>query len=191
MADTYLTLEQFENFMRSLTMTMLDWDESNSSRDVRIGWQTEGAPAAGIEQNIIYLECFEIDNPYNRLREETLTYIESPEMFNMETSYTIVMQTNFILYGSDSFENAQRIRDQIFYPDNRLILSKSNLYPIHDIATPRRIPEFFNGQWWKRVDVSIFFNELVIRELEVPVIKSVEVFVDDSENSLIADINIP
>lgn len=187
MADTFLSLKDFEDLMRTLTMTMLGWDETDPTKDVRIAWQEEGAPAADIDDNIVYLECSEIDNFYNREREETITNIVSPDEIDLETSYTIVMQVNFVLYGSDSFENAQRIRDQIFYPDNRLVLSQNNLYPIHDIAAPRRIPEFFNGRWWKRVDMSISFNELVVRHISVPVIESVEVTVNDSDGEVIED----
>jgi hypothetical protein len=190
MSDTYLTLTQFEDFMQSLTMSMLGWDGNDPTRDVRIGWQQGGAPAPSITDNMVYLECYEVDSPINRQREITNTYVISPDEFNQATSYTIVMQANFVLYGDDCYENAQRIRDQIFYPDNKLTLAKSNLYLVHDIAAPKRVPEFFMDQWWKRCDLSMSFNELVIRNVTVPVIESMEVVVKDSDNNEIADINI-
>jgi len=191
MSDLYLSLEQFEDLIQSLTMTMLGWDGSDPKKDVRIGWPEEGAPAADITENIVYLECFEVDSSYNREREETYTDMVSPNELDLATSYTKEMQVNFALYGPDSSENADIIRDQIFYQENRIILAQNNLYPVHNVAAPKRIPEFFSGRWWKRVDMSISFNELVVRHIAVPKVESVEVTINDSDVGEIDVIIIP
>ena len=167
------------------TITGLD-----ANANVRVSWPSGGAPAAGIEDDIVFIQCYEVDSPINREREQIYTEVMSPSEFNMATNYTRVMQVGVILYGDNSFENAQAIRDNMFYPEIRLLMSRNNLYLVHDIPAPRRVPELFNDQWWKRVDMTMRFNELVVRNVSVPIIESMEVIVRNSDGNEIADINI-
>lgn len=183
MAEINLTLTQFETLMQSLIVSMLGWDLTNpvKTNNVRIAWIEDGQPAASISDNVVYVECFEVDTDYNREREEVDTWEISPDEFTKETSYTRQMQVNLTLYGSDSFENAQTIRDQIFYPDNKLILDKNHIYLVHDIPSPKRAPEYFQGQWWKRVDMGIRFNELVVRSISVPAITGIGIAIYEGD----------
>jgi hypothetical protein len=190
MTEINKTLSEFETFMQSLVVSLLGWDITNpvKTNDVRIAWEEGGQPAANITDNVVYVECFEVDTPYNRLREEIDTWEISPDEFTKETSYTRQMQVNLILYGSDSFDNAQTIRDNIFYPNNQLTLQQNHIYLVHDIPSPKRVPEYFQGLWWKRVDMSLRFNELVIKSISVPAIISAEINVYDDNGLLIEEI---
>jgi hypothetical protein len=190
MTEINKTLSEFENFIQTLIVSLLGWDITDpvKTNDVRIAWEEGGQPAASITDNVVYVECFEVDTPYNRLREETDTWEISPDEFTKETSYTRQMQVNLILYGSDSFDNAQTIRDNIFYPNNQLTLQQNHIYLVHDIPSPKRVPEYFQSLWWKRVDMSLRFNELVVRSISVPAITSIEVGIYDDNGNLIADI---
>jgi gamma-glutamylcyclotransferase (GGCT)/AIG2-like uncharacterized protein YtfP len=170
MTEINKTLAEFETFMQSLIVSLL------------------GQPAANITDNVVYVECFEVDTPYNRLREEIDTWEISPDEFTKETNYTRQMQVNLILYGSDSFDNAQTIRDNIFYPDHQLTLQQNHIYLVHDIPSPKRVPEYFQGLWWKRVDMSLRFNELVIKSISVPAIISANINVYDDNGNLITEI---
>jgi hypothetical protein len=190
MTEINKTLSEFENFIQTLIVSLLGWDITDpvKTNDVRIAWEEGGQPAASITDNVVYVECFEVDTHYNRLREETDTWEISPDEFTKETSYTRQMQVNLILYGSDSFDNAQTIRDNIFYPDHQLTLQQNHIYLVHDIPSPKRVPEYFQSLWWKRVDMSLRFNELVVRSISVPAITSIEVGIYDDNGNLIADI---
>jgi hypothetical protein len=190
MAEINKTLTEFENFIQTLIVSLLSWDITNpvKTNDVRIAWEEEGQPAASITDNVVYIECFEVDTPYNRAREEIDIWEISPDEFTKETSYTRQMQVNLILYGPDSFDNAQTIRDNIFYPDNQLTLQQNHIYLVHDISSPKRVPEYFQGLWWKRIDMSLRFNELVVKSISVPAITSIEVGIYDDNGNLIADI---
>ncbi len=190
MAEIYLTLTEFEDIFQALTVEMLGWDESKIN-DVRISWPQEGMPALQIEEDVVFLQCMEIDSSYNRQRDVEETYQVSPAEFIRETGYTRVMQVNMILYGPNSYENAQRIRDQIFYPEHKLTLAKQNLYLIPDIVAPRKVPEIWEGRWWKRADISLIFNELVVKSISVPAIDSAEIKIYESNaGSQIAEINL-
>ena len=190
MTEINKTLSEFETFMQSLVVSLLGWDITNpvKTNDVRIAWEEGGQPAANITDNVVYVECFEVDTPYNRLREEIDTWEISPDEFTKETNYTRQMQVNLILYSSDSFDNAQTIRDNIFYPDHQLTLQQNHIYLVHDIPSPKRVPEYFQGLWWKRVDMSLRFNELVIKSISVPAIISANINVYDDNGNLITEI---
>lgn len=190
MADINKTLLEFETFIQSLIVSLLGWDLTtpDKTNDVRIAWEEGGQPAANITDNVVYVECFEVDSDYNRLRNESDIYESSPDEFTKETQYTRQMQVNLILYGSDSFDNAQTIRDNIFYPNNQLTLQQNHIYLVHDIPAPKRVPEYFQGLWWKRVDMSMRFNELVIKSISVPAITSIKVDIYDDNGNLINEI---
>ena len=188
-----LKLKEIEDIFQALTVTIL-----GTNADVRISWPTEGAPRFGITDDVAYIRIVELDNQYNRLREikNIPNMIGSPlevdpDNIIQQTSYTRVISVHWILYGPNSFDNAQMIRDNLFYEyPIRDSLANQNIYMIPDIVSPRRIPELLSDEWWERVDMEVSFNELVIKEVLVSTVRSAEVIVRDSDGSEIADINI-
>jgi hypothetical protein len=176
MIDTALTLAQLNTLFQTLTMTLLGLDPSapDSAKKVRIAWQQCGAPAWKITDDMVSVRCLEADDPYNRQREVENSRIDDVTL-NQATSYTRVNSVTWVFYGPNSYSNAQKVRSGIFYQENRDLLSRSNIYPIPDIVSPRRIPENENAQWWERVDLTISFNELVIENVTEGVITSVDI----------------
>ena len=188
MAEQYHTLIEFENIFPRLINTILSWDYKD--KKVRVAFVTGGAPSWAVEDNLVFLHALEMDDLYNRQREVVEEYEVSPDDFASETSYTKVRQLNFNLYGPNSSENADTIKDGLFYPSNKLVLDKEKVYLIHDITAPRRVPEYWEGLWYERVDMSVLFNELVIRSINVPRIVSVDVSIYEGEGGTkIAEIN--
>lgn len=180
-----LTLTQIEDLFQGLFVSILGWDQTSPSKvnDVRISWPEEGMPAFLITDDVVFIQCMEIDDPYNRQREnEDVLSGSAPLDFDRTVSYTRVWQIMAVLYGPDSFKNSQDLRDKIFYEDNQLTLKRNYLYLVHDIVAPRRVPEYFQGKWWKRVDMSFVFYESVVRDTTVPVVDSVEVTMFDGDN---------
>lgn len=193
MTQYYLTDEQFENVMQPLIVSMLGWDDPlvAKQKDVRITWPEEGQPAWKITENVVFLRCFEIDAPYNKERENEDTYSVSPDEFSRETSYTRIMQVDIIIYGPSSFANAQTIRDGVFKQDYKDVLADNKIYFIPDAPSPRRVPEYWEGRWWKRYDISFRFNMLTVKESVVPAVTSVEVGIyEGDEGNKIAEVNV-
>ncbi len=188
-----LTLTQVEDLFQGLFVSILGWDITSPSKvnDVRISWPEEGMPAFLITNDVVFVQCMEVDEPYNRQREVEDTWnLATPELFGRTIGYTRVWQVNAILYGPDSYQNSQELRDKIFYPAHQLTLEKSYLYLIPDVEAPKRVPEYFQGRWWKRVDMSFRFYESVVRSTTVPVIDSIDVTIyEGDEGNKIAEIN--
>jgi hypothetical protein len=185
MANTTLSLDQLNKLFQGLTISMLgitfaDDNDKTPYYKVRVAWPTGGAPSWKIAEDICFLQIMEVDSQYNRQRDVILG-TKDTDNANGSTSYTRVMQVNFILYGPNSFQNAQTIRDQMFFVENLFTLAKNNVYPIPDISAPRRAPELYEGQWWGRTDLSITFNELIIVEQTIPYLKSADITIEDSE----------
>lgn len=188
-ADTALTLKQFEDLFQALTCTLLGIDVSAHPDYVRISWPTGGAPAWLITDDIVFLQVTEIDNPYNRQREVKFDPYDTLNA-DQVTNFTRVMQVAWTLYGPNSFDHSQTIRDTIFYQTNHDTLAVQNIFLIPDIYATRRIPELFQGQWWERTDLSMKFNELIIRNLAVPYIQSADITVQVDEPPVTQDAEV-
>lgn len=153
------TIQELENFFRSLTLKILGLDP-DSPDEVRISWQTEGSPAWNIAKDYCFMRVTISDDPASKCFD--YTYTNNSDNLNQNVNYIRVVKLDYILYGPNSFERAEQIKN-LFYT-SRDIKSKLDLNKfgvIQDINIPQRVPELFNGQWWERIDYSISFNELV------------------------------
>jgi len=173
MADTVLLLKDLEDAFYNLTCTLLGLDPLDLTNlgNVRIAWPTDGAPAWGINDDVIFIRVTPIDNKLARNQDIIHTKIDQFTA-SQETGYTRTHKVDWTLYGPNSYDNADLIRYNIFNQDNTNLLKLSNLFLITDVPMPQRLPELFNGQWWERTDFSALFNELVIRGTTVPYITS-------------------
>ena len=180
MSEKFLTLREVENMFQSVIVSALGWADDSPSKenDVRISWPTGGAPAPSIDKDYVFIQVMEQDHPINRQRD--VSYEASSPDLLQSTGYTRVMLVILILYGSGSFDNAQIIRDAMFSQSVKQLLAESDFYIVPDIASPKRMPELFEGQWWERVDFQLTFNNLVVRETEVNEVDSVEVGIETS-----------
>lgn len=188
MADTSLTLSQLNILFQTLIMQMLGLTLTDaSSSKVRISWPKAGMPAWQITEDIVFIQCLEIDDSYNRQREDINTAIDT-ENYNQATGYTTINSINLVVYGPNSYDNIKTIRDKMFMQEFRDILARSNVFINPDFPSPRRAPEFFEGQWWERVDLTMYFNELTIRNTTGKTIASAEIHVSDGVNEIISTI---
>ena len=195
--DTYLSLSQLNVLFQLLIINMLGlsdaltswlaWQASpvgdqppNPYESVRVSWPTSGAPAWGITEDVSFIQITEEDAPMFRPRDVTDQEYTDTQI-NQITSYTRVIRLGMILYGPNSFDRAQTIRDQIYYQQNHDLLAQNNLYLVPDIRAPRRFPEFFQSQWWERTDLAMTFNNLVVRNLAVQTVGSQQITIQTDD----------
>ena len=179
MADTILTLRQLEDIFRNLTCTILGLDPTDplNAGKVRIAWPSgSGAPAWKITDDVVFLRIAPYNDPYAQ-QMGTIYTAGSSDTSNVETAYTRVYSVYWIVYGPNSFDNVETIRNGLYSSD----LSASNLYVVLDMPVPIRDPEIFDGRWWERSDLSARFNELVQRQGIVPTISSVNIQIKTEE----------
>ena len=169
-----MTIKEAENLFKGVTLDMLG---GSPPADVRISWPTQGAPAFGINQDVIFLRVIEQDGQYNRQKEREYTNIDA-DTKNQALLYTRILNVTWIFYGPNSFDNAQTVRDKIFYQQHHDTLAKQQVYLITDFQAPRRAPDLFQGDWWERVDLSISFNEQIIRNEIISTVLSAEIGIE-------------
>lgn len=185
MSDMILTLRQLEDAFRNLTCAMLGLDPSApvNADKVRIAWPIGGAPAWKIDDDVVFLQITPANDPYIQQRDITYTGGNN-DSSNVITSYTRAHAVHWILYGPNSFDNAEKIRNGLYNAD----LSASSLYVVLNIPAPIRAPELFNGRWWERSDLSATFYETVTRQGTVPVIHGVKITIK-TEEGVSEDVN--
>jgi hypothetical protein len=173
MAAQVLKLKELEDFFQEITCKMLNLDMTKKENQdkVRIAWPTTGAPSWKIDQDIVFLRITPVDDKMAR----QLNIIYDPNkddntIADKKTGYTRVHKIDWTLYGPNSYDNADLIRNLIFDYDYMLEMKKKNLFLVTDVSMPTRLPELYNSQWWERTDFSATFNEAVIREKQVPYI---------------------
>lgn len=175
MADTILTLTQLENLFQSVTSQILGTTDPSA---VRIDWPADGAPSWKINDDVCFIRIDFDDDPITRQVETSYEPLDSDNATVNQSSMDVI-GVDWIVYGPHSFDNARLIRNKLFDPTYKDILAASNVALVTDIAMPRRVPEFFNGQWWNRTSFSANFNELVVRQSSVPYLQSANVQVKE------------
>lgn len=184
--DTILSKAELEDLFYDLTVSIMN---SSPDFDVRHSWPTNGAPAFSNEDNLVFLKIFEAASPVTQQRENTYTQEGSPEAPNMETTYTRTLRVTWNFYGSDSWDNARILKDSIFYQENHDILAVQRIFMVPDFDPPQRVPELWEGLWYERCDLTIYFNEGISINRELPAIETVGIVVMDHEG-IQATINI-
>jgi hypothetical protein len=154
---------------------------------VRIGWQQQGQPFCQVNEDVIALRCYEVDDEYNRIRDNP--YLNQPT-FTEVWNYTRVWEGYWTIYGPNSFDNARLIRSSLFRQYIHDQFASAELYWIPSPAAPMRIPELQDGQWWERVDFKARFNEFVTEAYPSQSVISSEVVLYDNYGNEIADIQV-
>lgn len=195
-ADTALTLSQLNILFQELTLDMLGYGvqlaawkayladpvhitkpSTNPYEIVRVFWPTQGQPAWKITDDITFVRIVEEGGDFTRDRTqeyEPIT-ISQVEQLDENTTYTRIISVFWNLYGPNSYDYCQKIKDGVFKQENRGTLAGNNLYPIPNVMTPKRFPELFQGQWWERTDLTIAFNEKIVRHQAVLYIESADI----------------
>lgn len=183
MADIVLTLKQIEDFFQALTIGILGYATADprgkkiNQDKVRLSWPSAGQPGFKITDDICFIRVTSKDDAIVQQRDKI--YINNLVNLDRTIGYTRVHQVQWILYGPNSFDRADVLRQKIF--DCFDALAEKNMYLITTLPTPSRAPELFNGQWWDRVDVTASFNEGVQRQDTVEVLSSSETFTTDGK----------
>lgn len=173
MADTVLTLSQIENLFQTWTTQMIGLDPAITANQdkVRISYPADGQPGWKITDDIIFLKVNNEPDPIDKQRD--VVYSEKDDDTAIrQVSYTRVHSIKWTLYGPNSFNNADKIKNALYLPTYKELFSKNNLFLVLKVENPVRFPELYNGQWWERTDFEASFNEKVVRTTEVPYIET-------------------
>lgn len=165
----------FQAIFTEIGLALTQPTPGNVFSSVRIGWQTEGQPAEKITDNVVYLRVVEVDDLYNRTRDEKLDVNN-----NKVVTYIRVWQLFIRTCGPNSFDNMRIIKSKLLDDQQTHdYLAGANLYLVTDTEAPRRLVlPFPGGQWQETVDWEARFNERVKESTPVSTVLSTEVIVE-------------
>lgn len=154
----------------------------------RISWNTDGAPAWTVGQNVISVEIVEEPDQYNKIRNRWNTGNNDVSL-TQNDQYTRCWQVTFIARGPGAFDSVRLIKSALLQDFTHDILQASQVYLVPDLPAPVRSPELFEGQWWQVTTLKCSFYEQVNETITVQTVVSTEVIVDN-ENGVIADFTV-
>ncbi len=178
LTSTALTPDTFAAMMQTFIAQILGIDPAQDPEKaystVRIGWQKEGQPAWGIEENLCFLTPTLVDDPYSRVRDRQWDPKNTVSITETH-SFTQVWKLHLTLYGPLSADRARLIISALSLDWLHDALAVQNVYALTHRPRPAYVPEMFRGQWWKRTDLDLEFNERVLESVAIPSAAGVDV----------------
>ena len=159
-----------------------------SNTAVRIAWNTDGAPAWSIGQDVLSIQVTEEDDHYNRIRDRWNTYNDSSTV-TQNDEYTRAWRVSFVGRGPNAFDRIRIIKSAFMQDWTHDTLASSNLYLVPELTASQRSPELFEGQWWEVTTWHAKFYEQVNETLTVSTVASVEVIVENA-NGVVKDFTV-
>jgi len=187
MADQILTLVQTEDIFINITAQILGLNPATQGDKVRATWPRLGQPGFKSTDDVVFIKVNVEFDPITQQRDVQYSDV-SVDTLNRKASYTRVQSIRWTIYGPNSYDNADKIRNAIFLPDVYNTLAQHHLFLVVDVQAPVRAPEEYNGQWWERVDFVANYNELVIRNADIPHITSIKI-TTQTQKGVIKDVD--
>jgi hypothetical protein len=175
--STALTPSQMDVLLQSLSTQMLGIAATDPQVNfkVRLSWQTSGAPAFTIDDDVIFIRAIEATTPYSEVRDERMDV--NPDGTATRTrTYSRMWNVFFRARGPNSFDTIRQIKSMLLEDFIHDSFAQSKLYMITAMSTPVRAPELYEGRWWEQVDFDADFLEQVDETLTVDTVNFVEVF---------------
>lgn len=171
-----LKIDELDEIFWREIMLALGYDPDADYDDfspVRRSWPQTGAPAWGINDNVLFVKIFdESGQEITRTIDTVLT--DATSDINVEHGQTRVLVVSMIAYGPDSYDNLVAVK-RFFATGKSTALRTNKIYIVPSSDVPRRAPEIYNAQWWERADLILRFNNLMTFEETVNAIESVDV----------------
>ena len=145
---------------------------------VRVDWQQEGQPVGGINTDTCYIGFTPENDPYSQVRDSVLSPNDDVSV-GSQIGYTQVWKLHATLYGPHCMARAALLVSCIAGGPGldwvHDALAAENIYAVAEWDVPQFVPENKDGQWWRRSDVDLKFNELVTGTLVAPTVAGVVV----------------
>jgi hypothetical protein len=186
MTDTILTRDQLEVLFYNLTVGIIG---GSPKADIRRSWPTGGAPAFSNTDNVAFIKVYNVESPITQQREDVYSQIGSPSTPNMATKTTRTLLLDYMFYGQTSWDRANLVKEGLYRQVNHDILALQKIFVVPDGKPPQLMPELWQGVWYDRVNLKIYFNEGIVVNDNVPYIKTVEIVVEDRKG-IRADITV-
>nr|DAM97628.1 MAG TPA: hypothetical protein [Caudoviricetes sp.] len=170
-------IAEFESLMWAELMDILGHDAKTIPPPVRRSWPTDGGPDWKITDNVVFMQCTEAAEDIMQPIDER--WQSEGRDFLRESASTRTIQLRLNAYGPACYESLLKLRLELLR--GRPKLKKQKIYIIPGKDSIQYAPELFQGRWWKRADLTLYFNVLISVESIVKAIEEVNVTIKANE----------
>lgn len=170
-------IAEFESLMWAELMDILGHDAKTIPPPVRRSWPTDGGPDWKITDNVVFMQCTEAAEDIMQPIDER--WQSEGRDFLRESASTRTIQLRLNAYGPACYESLLKLRLELLR--GRPKLKKQKIYIIPGKDSIQYAPELFQGRWWKRADLALYFNVLISVKSIVKAIEEVNVTIKANE----------
>jgi hypothetical protein len=170
-------IAEFESLMWAELMDILGHDAKTIPPPVRRSWPTDGGPDWKLTDNVVFMQCTEAAEDIMQPIDER--WQSEGRDFFRESASTRTIQLRLNAYGPACYESLLKLRLELLR--GRPKLKKQKIYIIPGKDSIQYAPELFQGRWWKRADLTLYFNVLISVESIVKAIEEVNVTIKANE----------
>ena len=170
-------IAEFESLMWAELMDILGHDAKTIPPPVRRSWPTDGGPDWKITDNVVFMQCTEVAEDIMQPIDER--WQSEGRDFLRESASTRTIQLRLNAYGPACYESLLKLRLELLR--GRPKLKKQKIYIIPGKDSIQYAPELFQGRWWKRADLTLYFNVLISVKSIVKAIEEVNVTIKANE----------
>lgn len=154
-------IAEFESLMWAELMDILGHDAKKIPPPVRRSWPTDGGPDWKLTDNVVFMQCTEAAEDIMQPIDERWQSEGRDFLRESASTRTIQLRLELLL--------------------GRPKLKKQKIYIIPGKDSIQYVPELFQGRWWKRADLTLYFNVLISVESIVKAIEEVNVTIKANE----------
>lgn len=170
-------IAEFESLMWAELMDILGHDAKTIPPPVRRSWPTDGGPDWKLTDNVVFMQCTEAAEDIMQPIDER--WQSEGRDFLRESASTRTIQLRLNAYGPACYESLLKLRLELLR--GRPKLKKQKIYIIPGKDSIQYAPELFQGRWWKRADLTLYFNVLISIKSIVRAIEEVNVTIKANE----------
>lgn len=170
-------IAEFESLMWAELMDILGYSVNQLPPPVRRSWPADGAPDWKLTDNVVFMQCTEAAEDIMQPIDER--WQSEGRDFLRESASTRTIQLRLNAYGPACYESLLKLRLELLL--GRPKLKKQKIYIIPGKDSVQYAPELFQGRWWKRADLTLYFNVLISVESIVKAIEEVNVTIKANE----------
>ena len=178
---------QFENIITQLLASITGLDPNKG--EVRIAYGQDNYPSWKHTDTVVAYYLQPVDDVYGEDVSDGYQYNKVASKFGKSSIFTQVYDCIVSVYGSNCRSLATIISKAFLSDENRLTLSKSNIYPVPKTPPASYVPYEFNSQWWQRADITIRLNVYTALTSQIEPIQSANIKVITKETGE-KDVNI-
>lgn len=174
-----LSLQEINSIFYKALMGALGYDpgswDTSSKPPVRQMYSTEGAPDWNLTDDVLFFYASNVpDSDLNQQVDEV--WEEDGRDLIRKDYMTRVLSLSLIAYGPHAYDHLVQIKHAFLSGSKPL--RDNGLFLVPEGAQPQAVPEFFQGCWWMRSDLTLTFNNQMDFTEEVKAIEQVPTHID-------------